>query len=104
MFLIKGGNNMIKHVVMFKLEEPTDENKKAVKELILAMNGKIEGLLTLEVGINIIESERAYDLVLISTHQTLDDLKTYAKHPVHIPVVEHLRKICTSIKSVDFEV
>jgi hypothetical protein len=28
----------------------------------------------------------------------------YATHPVHLPVVEHMRKICKSIVSVDFEI
>ncbi|QNO13442.1 Dabb family protein [Alkalicella caledoniensis] len=95
---------MIKHVVMFKLQDPTDENTKAAKELILAMDGKIEGLLTLEVGTNVVQSDRAYDLVLISTHTSLDDLKVYATHPLHIPVVEHMRKVCSSIVSVDYEI
>ncbi|SHJ92454.1 Stress responsive A/B Barrel Domain [Anaerobranca californiensis DSM 14826] len=95
---------MIKHVVMFKLEEPTEENLKGAKELILAMFGKIEGLNSLEVGINVVESPRAYDLVLISTHENLEALKNYATHPVHLPVVEHMRKICKSIVSVDFEI
>lgn len=94
---------MIKHVVMFKLENPTQENLQGAKELILAMSGKIEGLNTLEVGLNVVESPRAYDIVLISTHDSLDALKIYATHPVHMPVVEHMRTICTSIVSVDYE-
>lgn len=95
---------MIKHVVMFKLEQPTEENLKGAKEILLAMNGKIEELINMEVGINIVESPRAYDLVLISTFQTLDDLNIYATHPIHLPVVEHMRKISTSIIAVDYEI
>jgi len=94
---------MIKHVVMFKLQEPTEENKKATKEIIMAMDGKIEGLLSLEVGINVVESPRSFDLVLTSTHETLEDLKTYSVHPLHTPVVEHLKKTCTNIVAVDYE-
>jgi len=95
---------MIKHVVMFKLADPTDENKKAAKEIIMAMEGKIEGLLSLEVGINIVESPRAFDLVLTSTHSTLEDLKAYAPHPLHMPVAQYMKKVSTNIASVDYEV
>ena len=95
---------MIKHIVMFKLHEPTQENLQGAKEIILGMQGKLDILKDLKVGINVLESPRAYDLVLESKFDTMEDLKEYATHPVHLPVVEHMRKISTNIVSVDYEI
>lgn len=95
---------MIKHVVMFKLLEPTPENLQSAKEKLLAMDGQIDILKDLVVGVNILDSERAYDLVLESKFDTIEDLKTYANHPVHLPVVEYMRKVCSVIAMVDYKI
>jgi len=95
---------MIVHIVMFKFK---DENKEAnilkVKAALEALPQKIEGLLSMEVGIDFNQGERAFDLVLTSTFSTKEDLKVYATHPAHLEVVSFIKEVCSETKVVDYE-
>jgi hypothetical protein len=93
---------MIKHVVFFKFE--SKEETKEVKKRLLDMDGKIDVLKYIEVGENFLESERNYDLCLITHFDTLEDLKIYADHPVHVPVKEYIGTVAKSAVAVDYEV
>ena len=72
---------MIAHIVLFKLKESTPENASAVKAMLHSMNGKLPMLRHLEVGIDVIRSERSYDVALYSKFDTLADLQAYQVHP-----------------------
>ena len=63
---------------------------------------KIEELISMEVGINFDESERAFDLSLYATFKTKEDLKTYAIHPEHLKVVEFIKSVALESKVVDY--
>lgn len=93
---------MIKHVVFFKFE--SKEEVKEVKKRLLDMDGKIDVLKYIEVGENFLESERNYDLCLITHFETIEDLKIYADHPVHVPVKEYIGTVAKSAVAVDYEV
>ena len=94
---------MIVHVVMFKLKE---EDKKAnllkIKAVLEQLPKTIEELISMEVGINFDESERAYDLSLYSTFKTKEDLKSYAVHPAHLKVVAFIKSVALESKVVDY--
>ena len=95
---------MIKHVVMFKLKNNIDENLSEAVTALENMKGKIPTLKFIEVGIDITKSERSCDIVLTTHFDNIEGLKIYASHPVHQPVIELLRKLCSSISAVDYEV
>ena len=94
---------MIVHIVMFKLKE---EDKKAtlvkIKAVLEQLPKKIEELISMEVGINFDESERAFDLSLYSTFKTKEDLKAYGVHPAHLKVVEFIKSVALESKVVDY--
>jgi hypothetical protein len=94
---------MIKHIVMYKLENPSEENKQAMVNKFLSMKGKIDVLLDIESGIDKLKSPRSYDVVLICTFKSLDDLNTYKNHEVHIPVMQYVHSVVKESHSVDFE-
>jgi len=94
---------MIKHIVFFKLQDNSQENKELVKEKILDLKDKIKEIKHFEVGINFSLEERAYDLALVSEFETKEDLKSYALHPLHVKVIEFLKSINTKTKVVDYE-
>lgn len=94
---------MIKHIVFFKLEDNSEHNKQDIKNKFMSMNGKIEVLKNLEVGVNFSTEERAFDLALSCDFETKEDLQTYATHPVHLPIVAYLKSINTVTKIVDYE-
>lgn len=95
---------MITHIVFFKLNDPTDGNVAEAKALLLGMAGKIPQLRHLEVGVDLVHSDRSYDLALVTKFDSLDDLKAYQVHPFHADtVVPYVRSASKSIVAVDYE-
>ncbi|MEI7815927.1 MAG: Dabb family protein [Desulfuromonadales bacterium] len=95
---------MITHIVLFKLADPTTENLTATRNKLLSMDGKIDLLRHLEVGIDVIRSERSYDIALTTRFDSLEDLQAYQIHPYHAgEVVSHMKSVCSSIVAVDYE-
>lgn len=96
---------MIAHIVLFKLNSPTDENSAAVRDMLLSMNGRVPLLRHLEVGVDIIRSERSYDVALYTKFDSLADLQAYQIHPYHAGTVIPFMKVnCSSIVAVDYEI
>ena len=53
---------MVTHIVLFKLSDPSAENLAVTHAKLLSMQGKIAQLRHLEAGIDVIRSERSYDI------------------------------------------
>ena len=95
---------MITHIVLFKLAEPTAENIETTKNKLLSMAGKIDLLRHLDVGVDVIRSERSYDIALTTRFDSLEDLQAYQVHPYHAEeVAPHMKAFCSSIAAVDYE-
>lgn len=94
---------MVKHIVFIKLEDNSEENKQFIKDKLMSMKGQIEVLKNIEVGLNFAQSERAYDVALLTDFDSKDDLAIYATHPIHLPIIEYLRSIKAVTKVVDYE-
>lgn len=80
-------SEMVKHVVIWKLkDEFTDEQKKEhslrIKNGLEALQGQIEGLLQLEVYINMLDGCIG-DIILQSTLTDKEALARYKNHPKH---------------------
>ena len=94
---------MVKHIVFFKLPDNSEANKQAVKDRIMSMQGKLDFVKHLEVGLNFSPEERAFDVALISDFATKEDLQTYATHPIHVEVVNFIKSLNAVSKVVDYE-
>jgi hypothetical protein len=95
---------MITHIVLFKLAEPTGENIAATQAKLLSMQGKIAELRHLEAGIDVIRSERSYDIALVTKFDSLEALQAYQVHPYHSgEEIPHMKAVCSSIVAVDYE-
>jgi len=95
---------MIVHIVMFKFkEENRSENIVRAKQMLESLVDKIEPLKVMEVGIDFNGSERAFDLSLYSTFDTVEGLNEYAVHPAHLEVVEFIKQVTEASKVVDYE-
>ena len=95
---------MITHIVFFKLTDQTPENIAKAKDKLLSMAGKIPQLRHLEVGVDMVRSERSYDLALVTKFESLDDLQAYQVHPYHAgEVVPYVKSAALSILAVDYE-
>ncbi|MFI3321545.1 MAG: Dabb family protein [Rikenellaceae bacterium] len=98
---------MIKHVVMWKFLEEAEgntksENLKIFKEGLEALVPIIPELKSLEVGLDILGANGSYDMILITTFDSMADLVTYNNHPEHQKVAGFCAKVRESRVAVDF--
>ncbi len=94
---------MLTHVVLFKLNERTPEQAQSLREVLLSMTGKIPQIKHMEVGVNIVPSERAYDVALYQHFDSLHDLQEYQAHPNHQDVLKYILAVTAARVSVDYE-
>ena len=93
---------MFTHIVFFKLKDK--EQAKAARNILLSMEGKIPQLKGFEVGLDVINSERSYDLSLITRFDSLEDMKAYGVHEYHVnEVLKYLKPMLEDSKVVDYE-
>ncbi len=76
---------MFKHIVMWKLKEetPTKSSADVIKSSLEELPSLIPQISEYEVGVNLTESERAFDVVLISEFNSRKDFHIYRDHPKH---------------------
>ena len=95
---------MIVHIVMLAFkEENKNENLSKIKQMLEGLIDKIPPLLSMEVGLDFMQSERSFDLVLTSTFDDKEGLSTYATHPAHLEVVAFIKEVTEAAKVVDYE-
>ncbi|MFC5649217.1 Dabb family protein [Paenibacillus solisilvae] len=95
---------MITHIVLFKLKDRSEASVARTAQVLKDMEGKIEELKFLEVGVDIIHSDRSYDIALVTKFESMEGLNAYQIHPVHKKVIEHMSEVRESSVSVDYEV
>ncbi|QQZ59247.1 Dabb family protein [Paenibacillus sonchi] len=95
---------MIKHIVFFKLKDRTPEKVQETVTVLRNMEGKIPQLLSIEVGADIIRSERSFDIALVTVVASLDDLQAYQVHPEHKKVIAHINEVKEVSYAVDYEI
>ncbi len=93
---------MVKHVVMYKLKDRTEENRQNLVNKFLSMKGKIDILKSIESGADFLNDDRSYDVVLICEFDSMDDFKIYQTHPVHLPVKEYVKSVVERAHSIDY--
>ena len=91
------------HVVMFRLKQPTPENRAAVIAALQSLEGRVPSLRGLEVGGDVLGTERSYDLVLIARFDDRAGLAAYQTHPEHVRVLAVLSELTSSSAAVDYE-
>jgi hypothetical protein len=74
------------------------------KQRLEALVGEVPQLRTLDVRLDTLRAEGAYDLCLTTTHDTAADLRGYAEHPAHVALLGWLRPRLAGRAAVDYEV
>lgn len=100
---------MIKHIVMWKLKEFAEskgklENANIIKAILENLQKEIKQIRFIEVGINITKSIQAYDIILYSEFEDIDDLNIYQNHPSHMKVSEFIGNVRDERIVVDYEI
>lgn len=98
---------MVKHIILWKLkDEFTQEEKQQIKanikQQLESLNGRIPGLLDLNVVTDGLASSNT-DLMLDSSFENEQALIVYANHPDHVHVANTYVRPYTAIRScLDF--
>lgn len=94
---------MIKHIVCFKLENPTAELLAKTKDILLSMDGNVPEVRSIEVGLDLLHSPRSYDVILQVVVDDLTALDSYQKDPYHCDVVKtHMHAVASSSIALDY--
>lgn len=94
---------MVTHVVLFKMKDRTGASAAHVRELLLGMEGKIPGMLSIEAGVDYAKSERSFDVALVTHHVDRAALDAYQVHPIHEAVKRVIAELREAAVAVDFE-
>lgn len=94
---------MLTHIVLFKLKDRSPNSMAATRAQLESLAGGIETLRGIEVGTDIVRSERSYDLALITRFDDMAGYQVYRQHPLHLPVLAHIQDAAESVIAVDFE-
>ena len=100
---------MIKHIVFWRLNEGAYGNDKhmnarILKEKLLAMKGKVNGLLKIEVGFDFSNEKDSCDIVLYTEFRNKEALHQYQIHPDHEAIKKWLSEVRYERRVVDYEV
>ena len=97
---------MVKHIVLFKLNVEEPERTQVINDFcnaVMSLPQHIDVIRHIEVSRNINPAEQ-YDIALNSTFDTLEDVATYATHPVHVAAAGLLKGKVASRACVDYEI
>lgn len=94
---------MFNHIVFIRLKDSNSELQQATRNRLVEMDGKIESLKSMEVGVDVLHTERSYDLALITRFASFADMQMYQVHPVHQEVLAYLETVAESKVTVDYQ-
>ncbi len=100
---------MIRHIVMWNFKDEYEGMKKPeimekVKSGLSALKGKVPVVRDLEVGQSVTSGDMHYDMALIVTVDSVNDLPAYAEHPEHVKVRRFIGEVRTARVTADIEV
>lgn len=95
--------DMIRHIVMFKMYEGKKDQAAELKARLDALPALIPEIISLEAGLNLSDSPRAYDVCLRVDLKDMDALEGYRVHPAHQEVVEYIKTVSEASVVVDYQ-
>ena len=95
---------MIKHIVCFKLKDNSREKCEEAKNVLMGMKGNVELIRDINVGIDFLNSERSYDIILEVVLDDENALEEYQNHPYHVEKVKkYMHAVREASIAVDYE-
>jgi len=95
---------MIRHVVLWRLKSDSDDAFRGIRAALEAQQGRIPGLLRVEVGRNFAGSRRAVDFGLICDFESREALASYHRHPAHMQTRAIVDPLVDEHWIVDYEI
>jgi len=99
---------MIKHIILWKFKDLTDEQKpqqyQLIKNGLEGLKGVVPGLLDIRVQVEKLPTSNV-DLMLDCIFKNEEALKGYAKHPAHNDVANtYIRPYIETRMCIDYEI
>ena len=91
---------MFVHIVFFKFHDSS--NRKEAKERLESMRGTVPSLRFIEVGEDLLESPRSWELVLITHFDDQSGYEAYSVDPTHLEVLSWLKSVIQESATVDY--
>jgi|GEM_PF-16264 len=94
---------MVKHIVLWKLKDSADkqQNIDRMIEMLNALVGKVEGLISVEVGYNF-NTSSDFDVVLYAALKNPAALKHYQFHPEHLKCKDFIGSVTVDRVAADY--
>lgn len=100
---------MIKHIVSWKLKDFAEgksksENILTMQQMLLSLKDILSMVREFEIGVNSNKANASnFDIVLVTSFDSFEDLDAYQVHPEHKKVAEFIGKIRESKACIDYE-
>ena len=96
---------MLRHIVMWKLKDGQDKAAVGLelKRRLETLPALIPEIKAFQVGLNIVASDTARDVVLESSFDDLAAMDRYVKHPAHQEVAAYIKQVVDERRAVDYE-
>ncbi len=92
---------------MWKFRRDLEQSPKSVaeemKSRLETLNGKIDGLLRAEVGVNVKETASSFDAVLTADFTSWEAMEAYKVHPLHVVISDYCKECREQRVDVDYE-
>ena len=95
---------MLLHLVLFKYRADIDADTRTQHRARLAALRRLDGVIELKVGEDVVGSPRSYDTGLAITFPSRAALDAYQTNPAHVPVAQLGVTLSEHIVAVDFEI
>lgn len=99
---------MIKHIVLWKLDESYNSAEKeaiknALRKKLFDLQDDISELLHIEVYLNSPEAlAKNYDIMLDTVFNSVEDMEAYQAHPSHQNVVKYVQSLKLQRAAIDY--
>ena len=94
---------MITHIILLKLKDTGRDNIAGMKDRLLGMQGQIECLRDIAVGVDFVHAPISYDVAMIAHFASREDLDAYLAHPAHAAVGKYIEEVQAKVVAIDFE-
>jgi hypothetical protein len=95
---------MIVNNLLIKLKDSSGEKLEEAKNVLSGLKGNIPALLDSRVEFDINAGNSSYDIMLINSFNSPEDLQAYLDHPVHIKVAGYITPAMEKAASLCYEV
>ena len=94
---------MLKHIVLFKLNDNNEKNVNELISLLNSMKQKIHQIKDLIVGVNVSKHNKAFDIGVELLINDVSDLNICLDHPYHkVTVMNYINNNTNDIAIMDF--